>query len=544
MRWSRATMVLSVVIALSGSLWAATIRLMSEAHLDRSRLAALERTSLSMDALSDSLQAVMASAGYWDAVIQVRGDTLAVDPGKRILIGQVRVTGDTSLTIQVSEAFDSTNLTGWAASFLDQYRDQGYRFAAADWRLFERAAGHINAELQLVRGPLITLSRLQFEGLQRTDPRFLASYLPLHPGDTLTDAALREVEDAAASLDWLRYKPSAELVPEPGLTSAALRLHFTEPPQLHLAGAAAYAPDTPGGVLWALQAAITNPFGRGRTVLIDSERRQRGHNSLQLRYRQPMSLFGAGSIGLSVATRDYRDQFYEFGVAGEVRTRPRRNCDIAAGLGWKMVSVVENRPSYERLEASLSLMRVDLDDRFNPTAGSHLGWQVTYAHRGYDSDSLVTGSPLYYNDTRIEILTDWFLPLSGPLVGHLRLEYQGLETSEPLPPTSELILVGGPPALRGYSSEQFPAIRTVLLGLEPRWRFSQGNLFVFYDGAYINNRLSRPAGPVATDESYWYGYGFGLSAADENRAIELSLGWNPDVPFDQPRLAIKLSSGI
>ena len=129
-------------------------------------------------------------------------------------------------------------------------------------------------------------------------------------------------------------------------------------------------------------------------------------------------------------------------------------------------------------------------------------------------------------------------------MGHAAFGYVGLETNESLPPPAELYYIGGPGTIRGYRNEQFAAIRSAYATLEPRLRFDSGYLFVFYEGAYINNRVAAGDGGTRADEFYRSSYGVGGAVIDGSRSVRISLGWNPEASFDQPRLSLEFSSEI
>ncbi|MDH3937873.1 MAG: outer membrane protein assembly factor, partial [candidate division Zixibacteria bacterium] len=134
--------------------------------------------------------------------------------------------------------------------------------------------------------------------------------------------------------------------------------------------------------------------------------------------------------------------------------------------------------------------------------------------------------------------------LWGRLVTKLGVRYLGYLTDEPLPPTSELFLIGGPRSLRGFRNENFPAVHAVIGTVEPRFRFESGYLYLFHDGAYLNNRVRRFDGSVYTEERYRHGYGVGLAVIGPGSRLRLSLGWNPESAIDQPRLSIEFSADI
>ncbi|MFQ5453893.1 MAG: hypothetical protein ACE5D6_06870, partial [Candidatus Zixiibacteriota bacterium] len=69
-------------------------------------------------------------------------------------------------------------------------------------------------------------------------------------------------------------------------------------------------------------------------------------------------------------------------------------------------------------------------------------------------------------------------------------------------------------------------------------------IFLFYDIAYINDRIPLNNNKVSTDEFYKFGYGVGLAVVDKSQSIKISLGWNRDTSYDQPRLSVQFSSEI
>jgi hypothetical protein len=214
-------------------------------------------------------------------------------------------------------------------------------------------------------------------------------------------------------------------------------------------------------------------------------------------------------------------------------------------LGYRIVTPTDEQPSSVRYDLALSLGHETLSPVGNPKSGWSLDWALAYAHRRYRDDSLATDLPqAVFNDTRAEILLQGVHRPWRRLVMKLEAGYRGYRTAESLPPLPELYLVGGPGSLRGYRNEQFPAIHTAQLTLEPRLRFEQAYLFLFYDGAYLNNRIRNFDDDVVTEERYRFGYGLGLAVVEPGRRLRLSLGWNPDLPFDQPRLSVEFSADI
>jgi outer membrane protein assembly factor BamA len=365
--------------------------------------------------------------------------------------------------------------------------------------------------------------------------------LAVENGDTLTEENLERAEAAASVIPYVGFLPPVKVLPNAGYTSADLEYRFMEKRRFSVNGGGGYIPDGDAGLVWNGRATLRNLAGAGREVQVSSERRETGRQALQVDYGQPLFLFGVGYVKLGVATRDYRDEFYEFDLKGRYDASLSVNTAVGLGLGWKRVEPSTSLSGFSRLTVGLSLRRESPDRRPNPVSGYVLGWSLDFAHREYSGGgSSQTHERRAYNETRISVTLERYMRLVGPLCGCLKVNYAGLETAEELPPLSELALLGGPGSIRGYRNEQFTAQRAAYGSIEPRVRFNQGYFFVFYDAAYINRPVS-VQDVVVTEELFRYGFGVGLNLHDRDRSLTLSLGWSEDVAFDEPRLSIELS---
>jgi outer membrane protein assembly factor BamA len=460
-------------------------------------------------------------------------------------IDSVYIKGDSSDVIVLDRIFNQRNLEQLANNILNGHYDSGYYWASVKVDKIRKDGNQIELELSVIKGPLVRLASAVYSGLTRTNHSLVARYIPINAGDTLSNATLQRAEKAAAGIGFVTFHPPPVVRPLEGYTSADLEFQFSEKRQFTFEGGGGYLPDNPNGVVWHLNLHFNNLFGGGRQASIFSERLENNRNVLRLGYGQPLFVAGVGYLSLDVSTRDYREQFYEFSLEGTYLTQLRSNLSAGLSLGWKSVEPTGSQPSYSRFTSHFSIEQEILDNRMNPANGLDLHWTIAYSYRRYREDSLtVRPERNSFNETRVSVSVKWYKQVSGRLIGHLGLNYIGLETNESLPPVSELILIGGPGTIRGFRNEQFAVLRTAFGSIEPRLRFSDGYLFTFYDAAYLNNRIIQPDETVKTDELYRYGYGFGIALHDSRRAIILSLGWNPELQFDQPWLSVEFSSDI
>lgn len=509
----------------------------------RNELRQAINTAATADAARDSARTVLSRHGYLEPTVTTATDTLIVIAGTRFYLSGI-VNHDAA-PVQLRPApFTPDNLDLALDRALQPLRDSGYYFARAALDRFTRDSNQVTVHIATTPGPAAVVTDQQLTGLKRTRPDLVRRYLPLRAGDTLTSQAISRAEEAARSIPFVRLTQPPAIVPQPGYAGATVIWSFAERRQTRLEGLIGYTPEASKALVWTADIRLLNPFGAGRDLHITSQRRDRGRDILNIAYAQPVFWVGPGRLSASLATRDYREQFYEFKAQSGFATAIAVATEIGLDLTYRTIEDDFTQRSYSSYQAAASLSTTDLDQPRNPASGYALDWSVAYHHRRYDSDSVTSAADVeVLNDTRLTASLDVYQPILADVIGHLMLAYDGLETSEPLPPLSELAFVGGPGSLRGYRTEQFAAIRAARLTVEPRWRFEQGALFAFYDGAYLSNRIERDT-DIATEETWRYGYGLGLLLATDARQVSLSLGWHPGIPVDQPRLAVELSLDI
>ncbi len=513
-------------------------------HLEK-HLAVVQQNSGASECIADSAVSWLRENGFLDASARLDKGQLIVITSEQYMLDRFRVTADSIFEMPVGVPFTRSGFEQAMEQLLGLYRERGCYFVNGTITGAVKGHGRVTVELTLNEGPPVTLANNLYTGLVRTKSGIIDEYLPCVPGDTLTDLAISLSEEAAGRIEFVNFEPPVQIRPRGGYTEADLEYRFREKKQFYFFGGGGYVPDSPTGLVWNVNMRLLNLFGGGKEVAVRSERREKGRNMLDVRYCQPVFFLGIGQAELGVATRDYRDQFYEFALRLEYSTLVSRVLTTGLAFDWKHVEPSTDMAGYSRFGVAFSLGRRNLDDKWNPSRGLALDWTITYAHRRYSADRVASRpEQKVYNETRNEVAVELYWPLIGFAVGHLGLSYIGLETSESLPPVSELTFIGGPGTLRGFRNDQYIAQRTALVTIEPRLRFRQGYIFAFYDGAYINRPIPAESGDIETDELYRYGYGLGIALADRERLLKLSVGWNEDAAFDQPCLSVQFSSDL
>jgi outer membrane protein assembly factor BamA len=499
-----------------------------------------EVTTTTRQAIADSAVAWLEIRGYLDATARLDSNVLFVSTGPLVTLSDLTLAGDTMRRFSVGRPFTPENLRAGLGRLVQVYRDSGYYFYRAQVSAIERNADSVTVLATVAPGPIVTLRHVEYKGLLRTKSRQIARYLRVDSGGAVTDNLVHQLETQAASVPFVDFYPPATVRPLAGFSDAIVELKFSERQQVLFDGGAGYDPELKSGLVWSLNVRLQNLFGDGKDISIQSARQDQGRNLLNLNYRQPLFVLGTGSFHAQLYTRDYRDQFYEFtALAGtDLSLSPQQV--LGGELTWKRVDP-NLGPSYRRYAADFTYGLDQRDRPVDPSRGFRFLSKVGYAFRNYSADSL--SSKGSFNDTRAEVEGEYYQRIVGPVLLFGSATYRGVESKEKPLPVSEMYYVGGPGTLRGYRNEQFVAQRVAVGTIESRFRFPGGYLFGFYDGAYLNSPTVTGS-VVATTETYRFGFGAGLSISDRSRSVTVSLGWNPDLAFDQPQLSIQFSSGL
>ncbi|MCH7691326.1 MAG: hypothetical protein IIA17_09820 [candidate division Zixibacteria bacterium] len=506
---------------------------------------AVERSPDPSFALLDSIVTDLVGRGYIDAAMEIKSGNLIIRAGSKYFVSKIFLMVDSVKQIDdIYIPFDSASVSLAINHQLQKFRDQGYLYVSAETKDISIQDSLVSLELNINMGPLVEIGRQIYAGLSRTDPVIISKYVPNLTGKNVTPVLIKQAETAARNVPFLTFKPPLMLAPRPGYTVSDIVFNFLEKTPVSFKGAAGIAGEE-NNTVWSFDLALNNLFGSGKRVEIVSEKRESGRNLLSVQYSQPSFIAGTGELKFEVLTRNYRDEFYEFDITAGFSTRLNSSFTTGLKLGWKSVIPETGNLNYRAVSGQFAVSKRTKPASFNPVDGLAVNWAIDFRFRKYNSDNLPEFlKQRSFYETRNNFSVSLFQKFAGPFIWYSKIRYEGLETKEDLPPLSELILIGGPGTLRGYRNEQFTAIRTVYGTIEPRLRFGSGFGFLFYDAAYLNNRILNQNKKIETLENFKWSYGLGLGVGNNLRSVLLSLGWEPQAGFDQPRLSIELSSDI
>jgi outer membrane protein assembly factor BamA len=431
-----------------------------------------------------------------------------------------------------------------AERIIEDLYGRGYFLARLTTDSVKTIESQVTVFATLAPGPQVKIRSVELAGLSRSDPVTVRKRLPMVAEQLLVPDIVDRLERAADQLGHLHFRPPIRVLMLQGYTEANLIVDFDEVRPVTVFGGGGYTPDDPAGLLWNLRVDLNNLFGGGRRASLFSARPDRNRTVLDVAYSQPLALLARDDIRFALATRDYRDDFYEFSTGGTFATRLADRLISSVSLGWKRVEPSGDLPGFSSYNAACGFSRDGAGYPAQRRSDYAVSTAVTFTHRRYSDDSLsLRPERTTFNDTRVNLSGTRLQYIVGPIVLRTSVAYSGLETAETAIPLSELYLVGGADGLRGYRSEQFAARRVAAATVEPRWLFASGFGFVFYEAAYLN--LPRSAASSGdSDELYRGGFGFGMALNGAGRSVILSLAWGRDLPIDQPRLAVQLSAEI
>jgi len=503
--------------------------------------------NIDLSCSADSLNAVLVDEGFLDAwITRHEKDTAAVlmiHLGPQYLLGHVIIKGPNPDTLASSKKLSKKLVEKITDSIIAEYRAEGFYFASLTAVAALKRNGAVDLVLETQPGPLVTLSAVSLMGLEKTDQEFVRKFLSLNPGDTIVDKKLYESVRRLRQLDFLQLTESPKIIPESGFNTARVVYSFREKKQFAFEGAGGYVPDEKGYFSWLLHLRGNNLFGTGQRAALFADKREKDKSVLEISYGRPVFLLGLDKAEINLTTRDYRDQFYQFGLALSYETYLKNRFTLKSTLAWKNVVPSDTMlRSFNTYEAAIAFKTGSVDNRKDAPAQLILSWELKYSGRRYNRNQNAPEiQTAVYNDTRADLSVEADLPLFASLRHYQKVQFRDIESSESILPLSELFFIGGPLNLRGYRNDQFAARRMLLLNSE--WRFylsTTTSVYPFADGAFFELPVLDDNGAAGKENYTRWGYGWGISLLSENRSLIVEFSWGKNSNLDEPRLHIRL----
>jgi len=491
----------------------------------------------------EAADSIFADLGYFDGIAVVMHDTLWIAFGEKYRIGKIILVHDINDTIPVDREFSREIMHEEMQALLDDYLNRGFYYAGVSPVDYVKRDGWVDIHCRLQPGPAMTISQVELTGLKRTSPEHLRKYIDLKTGDTIRDDAVEVSVARLSELDYVALASAPEIRPEPGYDRVRVVYYFQEQKSLFIEGSGGYVPEDDGYFMWYLNTRLRNIFGHGKYAAIFVDRREKNKAVFRAEYRQPVFFAGRGEAGLTLATRDYREQFYEFNAELHYKLELLKKSKIGLVLNWKIVEPDSGLGySYVSYGVGLSFESGGIIARREIGFQSALNWKIVYNSREYDinqEDGDI--SRTVNNDTRVILKGEVSARFPGSLHWYGALNAHNIESGEKPLPVSELVLFGGPGSLRGYRNDQFAGRRVFIGSIEPRLFWDRESyLLAFLDAAYYEYYSPVSTGYVLKNDEAKFGYGFGFMLGGNERSLKISLAWGEASAIDEPRLNITL----
>ncbi len=505
--------------------------------------------------ITDSLHQILINFGYPNskvAIDTIEGTTIInIKFGDQYFIGNLIIDGDINDTIVYDKHFVQSEYELLIDSILETYKNKGFYFVNLLSQNYKTENNRVNVYLYLQTGPVVEVSSVEFAGIKKTDPKLLKRYLSISSGDTLNmekiDESLRRLKD----VDFITSSKSPEIIPEPGYNKARVRFNLSETKMFKIEGAGGYIPDDNGNFVGYLDFKLQNYFGGGREIGLLIDQKEKNRSVQQLLYSQPLFLLGNGRVEFQLATRDFRELFYEFSINSRYDFEIGKKLKAQFNLGWKNLEPnADIIQAYNVYNAGFGIKMGKIEKGFRRAPQFSVDWDIGYYARFYKEDVADSVSTqVDINDTRNRLRIESTVNLFASTILYLKANFMDVNSSEKPLPISERFLFGGMSGLRGYRNDQFSARRLLIFETEPRFHFSKNNYFYpFADAAYYEYYNLDENSIINKFHDFIWGYGFGFNLNSDNRSFDIIISWGEgdgtDSPFDQPRLNIVLSNSF
>jgi len=425
-----------------------------------------------------AVRLALRSRGYKDAEVDsIRtaplpgGKGLAlhvwVREGPRYRFGSIAWSGNTtvsddvllaSTTTRTGAPYSETAVQKTLENAYQLYQEHGYLFLGIDPK-FTDTDSMVDVVYEVQEGARSRVADLQILGNTRTKENVIRREASVHPGDVFRRSTLvRTQRDIFA----LGYFQDVQVDYEPTGDSADIRLKLKVVEKQTGTASAGAGYSSQSGLTGFIELGHNNLFGNGQSVNLHLERGGKTNN-VQISYTDPWFHDTPLTLGFDVfnVQREY-DFYTRKDVGGGVRVgRPLAWPDYTRALvSYELRDVTlsafdapkPGEPAnlqslrdthWPRRVSSIGLTfnRVSTDNPFNPTRGSRVTWDNTFA------GGILGGVERYYKET---LENRSWSRITGPFVLMLRQKAGFL--GGPVVPDYERFRLGGTTSdyLRGY----------------------------------------------------------------------------------------------
>jgi outer membrane protein assembly factor BamA len=427
-------------------------------------------------------------------------------------------------------------------SALRRVADHGYPYAdflVSGWNV-DSAGVHL--ALDSVRGPRVTVSRVQIDGLRVTRPEFAGRAVGRLVGQPFDRAAAEAGRERLAQLGLFRSVTYAGLRGEGDWHQGRLLYRVEEPRYNQLEGALGV--QGAAGTVGLARLELGNLMGTGRDLGLRWESRGRGVSQFTARYLEPMVL-GTPLQLEGTVDQQLQDTLYTRtqwgGRAGFTLSSQER-----LEIGYEGVRVVQATGSLEQAwiqNTVFALERTTLDDRIAPRRGTRARVSAT---QSFKRETLRPPGSQSARASAVEGTLELHQPRSTTSGFSLTLVTAGRFSSERILPLYERYSLGGATTLRGFDEDAFRVDRYALSRFEwSRYLGGHGQrALLFWDHAWTATRDPLPAGGDRLEQRQLDGLGFGLRLEAAGGLVGVDYGLEPGRGALEGKIHLQLVSNF
>ncbi len=425
----------------------------------------------------------------------------------------------------VSMPFLPSEISGLMTDVQSEILATGYPFVRLSLTSISMEKEHLDAQLRVDKGPLVTWKEIHIKGDSTVSSKFISNLIGIRIGDLFNEELLRDLDRKIGQVPYIKIiKPSAVFFTKEG---AELFLYLNTEPLSSVNGVLGLQPDPLSGrvgVTGDLDLKLLNALKRGELLALNWRSIRVKTQSISIRLNLPF-LFST-PIGTDVRFQLYKrdSSFLEVKALLGIQYMLRNGTTFKVFYQNATSSLLggsTGNPNFSNLSSlqtnnyGVSLNRRKMDYIPNPTRG--YSFNIEGAVGGRKSVLNDSSEVVKSNAYRGSLASEWFLPLAKRHVLHLNTLFEFYYAGEIF--QNEVFRFGGQQSLRGFNEEELYATTRSILSLEYRFLLDKNsNVFAFFDQAVYENRST----------TYYkdapFGFGFGLSFGTRAGIFAVSYG--------------------
>lgn len=493
------------------------------------------------DSISDQIKKIYRNLGYFDIEVEreyldrSQNRVFIISEGKQSKISAIdldivpdslKLILDGLLDMFVGRAASQKSFRQFAEGCVNMLAENGMPFARGEWAEFKPDENdNIIAGFKIIPGPLSIISDIEFNGIKRTKPETLEKAAGLEKGNQFSQKEVLRSEKLIGKLPYVEISSPYYLEISTNGDSCTVVYNIREFPSTRIEGF--------GGIInvkgktdfiGRVNIEFGDIFGTGRMFGLFWNKKDTRSNELSIKYVEPFILESRLDLELEAYQID-RDTLYVT-IGGKASLIHNFSIDLAGALRTSIERTVPETGSNISRSVKRSI-GIDFDYNKsdfppNPKSGYEFGTELEYRYRSNSAVSEGQNPPS--NITSAGSDGALYLNPGSRFVAAAFFKGWGIVSANGNVPADEYRFIGGVNDLRGYTEQQFPAYRYLILSVEPRWiTGTYSRAYLFGDFGLIKGSQEK-----GNDYKFRPGYGLGLVSGSRIGQVRVEIGWGDE----------------